>query len=231
MRKVRHQEDRGKADYGWLKTAHTFSFAHYYDEAHMGFRHLRVINEDHVAPKTGFEEHGHRDMEILTYVLSGTVEHRDSEGNIGHIRAGMVQRMTAGTGIRHSEMNNEAEPLHLLQIWILPERRGLIPGYEERAFPKACGENRLQLLASPDGREDSLTIHQDVTLWGSTLTPGTKVEHDLAPGRHAWVQVARGTVDLGEQTLQAGDGMAISEEQRIEIQALEQAEVLLFDLA
>lgn len=139
--------------------------------------------------------------------------------------------MTAGAGIRHSEMNNADEPLHLLQIWILPERRGLEPGYEEREFPKDCGENRLQRLASRDGREDSLTIHQDVTLWGSTLTPGTKVEHDLAPGRHAWVQVARGTVDLGEQTLQAGDGMAISEEQRIEIQALEQAEVLLFDLA
>lgn len=231
MMQVRHREDRGQADHGWLKTAYTFSFAHYYDEAHMGFRHLRVINEDHVAPQTGFGEHGHRDMEIITYVLSGTLEHRDSEGNVGQIRSGIVQRMTAGTGIRHSEMNNTEEPLHLLQIWVLPEKRGLKPGYEERAFPRDCGENRLQLLASRDGREDSLTVHQDMSLWGGTLTPGTTVDHELAPGRHAWVQVARGTIDLGRHTLQAGDGVAISDESRIKIQALEEAEVLLFDLA
>lgn len=231
MIQVRHREDRGTADHGWLQTAHTFSFAQYYDEAHLGFRHLRVINEDHVAPHTGFGEHGHQDMEIITYVLSGTVEHRDSEGNVGHIRSGVVQRMTAGTGIRHSEMNNHDQPLHLLQIWILPERSGLKPGYEERDFPRVCAENRLQLLASPDGREESLTIHQDMTLWGSTLKPDAEVQHELAPGRHAWVQVVRGTIDLGQKTLQAGDGAAISEETKISIRALEEAEVLLFDLA
>ncbi|MHC4837777.1 MAG: pirin family protein [Planctomycetota bacterium] len=230
MIRIRHSEDRGQADHGWLKAKHSFSFGHYYDEEHMGFRNLRVINEDRVAPRTGFTEHGHQDMEIITYVLSGMVEHKDSEGNVGHIKSGMVQRMSAGTGIRHSEMNPTDEELHLLQIWILPEKRGIAPGYEEKVFPQSCGEDRLQLVAARDGRDGALTMYADAELWAGTLSPGTTVVHELCPDRHAWVQVARGTVELDGHTLTAGDGASISDLSQVEIKGLEEAEVLVFDL-
>jgi redox-sensitive bicupin YhaK (pirin superfamily) len=228
---LRKSEERGHADHGWLDTRHTFSFADYHDPRHMGFRSLRVINEDHVAPARGFGAHPHRDMEILTWVVSGAIEHADSMGNRTTVRPGEVQRMTAGTGITHSEMNPLREPLHLLQIWILPEQRGLTPGYEQTAFADSDKQGRLLLVASHDGRDGSVKIHQDVALYSSLLAAGDEVRHPLAPGRHAWLQVVKGTVEVAGNVVHAGDGLAVSDEAEVAIKASAPADLLLFDLA
>jgi redox-sensitive bicupin YhaK (pirin superfamily) len=231
---VRRSEDRGRFDHGWLDTRHTFSFAGYHDPAQMGFRSLRVINEDVVAAGEGFGRHGHRDMEILSYVLSGTLSHADSTGGRVDLVPGEVQRMTAGTGVEHSEMNGSAtEPVHFLQIWILPDRRGLRPGYEQKAFPDAARRGRLLLLASPDGSEGSLTIHQDARVLATLLAKGEAAAGAVQPGRHAWVQVVRGEAVVNGETLRAGDGAALSEERRVSLvgQGTGLAEVLVFDLA
>jgi redox-sensitive bicupin YhaK (pirin superfamily) len=229
---VRRAAARGREDHGWLDTRHTFSFAEYYDPAHMGFRALRVINEDRVAPGAGFPPHGHRDMEIVSYVLAGALQHRDSLGTGSVIRPGDVQRMTAGTGVTHSEFNaSRDEPVHFLQIWILPRRRGLEPGYEQKAFPEDEKRNAWRLLASEDGRDGSVTIHQDVRLLVTLLDAGREVRHALAPGRHAWLQVARGRVTLDGVALEAGDGAAVSEARELVLTATADAEALLFDLA
>jgi redox-sensitive bicupin YhaK (pirin superfamily) len=229
---IRKADDRGHFDHGWLDTYHTFSFGDYYDPAHMGFRQLRVINEDRVQPGRGFPTHGHRDMEIITYVLEGALEHKDSLGNGSVIRPGEVQRMSAGTGITHSEHNGSPSALvHLLQIWILPERSGLRPGYEQRVFPLAERQGRLRLVAARDGSDGSVTVHQDVQLWATTLAASESVVHALRPGRHAWVQVARGVVSLNGERLAAGDGAAASGETKLTIASEDGGEVLLFDLA
>jgi redox-sensitive bicupin YhaK (pirin superfamily) len=228
---VRRSQDRGQYDHGWLDTRHTFSFAGYHDPRHMGFRVLRVINEDRVRPGQGFGTHPHRDMEIVSYVLSGALEHRDSMGNGSTIRPGEVQRMSAGTGVLHSEFNPSAsEPVHFLQIWILPERPGLAPGYEQKRFPDEEKRGRLRLLASSDGRDGSVTIHQDARILAAALEDGEEVRHALAPGRHAWVQVTRGEVELGGERLAAGDGAALSGEAAATVRGRSTAEVLLFDL-
>ena len=226
---IRRANERGHFDHGWLDTYHTFSFADYYDPAHMGFRTLRVINDDRVAPGRGFGTHGHRDMEIVTYVLEGTLGHRDSMGTGSLIRPGEVQRMSAGTGVMHSEMNpSRDEAVHLLQIWILPERHGLKPEYEQKVFPAEERNGKLRLVASHDGSDGSLTIHQDASIYATTLSAGQSVTHPLAAGRGAWVQVARGSVIVNGQTLAEGDGAAIEEEPTITIAG--DGEVLLFDL-
>jgi len=231
MIQIRRAADRGHADHGWLDTYHTFSFADYYDPEQMGFRSLRVINEDRVAPGQGFGMHGHRDMEIVTYVLAGALEHRDSLGNGEILRPGEFQRMTAGTGIRHSEFNPSAdEPVHLYQIWLLPERNGLPPSYEQRAFANEERQNRLRVVASRDAREGSLTIQQDADIFLSTLAARSEVSHTLGPGRHAWLQVLRGGVDLNGQPLSTSDGAAVSEEDVLSIAATAPAEIMLFDL-
>jgi redox-sensitive bicupin YhaK (pirin superfamily) len=232
MKSVRRSEERGHFDHGWLDTRHTFSFAEYYDPAHMGFATLRVINEDRVAPARGFGAHPHRDMEILTWVVSGSVEHADSMGNRAIVRPGEVQRMTAGTGVTHSEINPSAsEPLHLLQIWIVPERRGLEPGYEQRAFADADRQGRLLVIASPDRRDGSVRIHQDVSLYTSLLAPGEALEHRLPNGRRAWLQVIRGDLDASGIRVGAGDGVAVSDEPSLSLTAHEPSEILVFDLA
>ncbi len=229
---LRKSAERGGFDFGWLDTKHTFSFGDYHDPRHMGFRTLRVINDDRVQPGEGFPTHGHRDMEIITYVLEGALEHKDSLGTGSVIRPGEVQRMSAGTGIMHSEFNaSDKDLLHLLQIWILPERRGLTPGYEQKAFSRDERTNRLRVVASRDGREGSVTVHQDVTLHATLLDPGARVTHPLAAGRHAWVHVARGSVRLGDQVLSAGDGAAVSDAREVSLESVEPSEVLLFDLA
>jgi hypothetical protein len=229
---LRKSNERGHFDHGWLNTRHTFSFAEYHDPQNMGFRALRVINEDVVAPGAGFPTHPHRDMEIVTYVLEGAVAHRDSMGTGSVIRPGEVQRMTAGTGVTHSEHNAEKnQRLHLLQIWILPERQGLSPSYEQRAFSDAERRGRLCLVASRDGKGESVTIHQDAALYASLLDPGARVEHALAKGRHAWLQIARGAVTLNGERLGAGDGAAVREESLLAIVAEHPSEILLFDLA
>jgi redox-sensitive bicupin YhaK (pirin superfamily) len=229
---VRRSAERGHFDHGWLDTYHTFSFSRYYDPRHMGFRALRVINEDHIRPGRGFGTHPHEDMEIITYVLEGGLAHRDSLGTGSVIRPGELQRMTAGTGITHSEFNaSETNPVHLYQIWILPEREGLEPSYEQRAFPRADRADRLQLVASPDGAEDSLIIRQDVRLYLASLGDGREVFHELAPRRHAWLQVLRGRVVLDGSSLDAGDGAAISGEPSLAVRADGAAEVMLFDLS
>ncbi len=197
----------------------------------MGFRALRVINEDRVAARQGFGAHPHRDMEIVTWVLAGRIEHRDSMGTVGVLRAGEMQRMSAGTGVVHSEMNGGDDPLHFLQIWILPERSGIAPSYEQKAFPEEERRGRFRLLVSPEGAEGSLRVHQDVRLYGTALDAGESVRHGLAPGRHGWLQIARGEVTLDGVELEAGDGVAISDESELRITASEPAEVLLFDLA
>ena len=232
MIRVRHSSDRGHFDHGWLDTFHTFSFSRYYDPAHMAFRALRVINEDRVAPGRGFGTHPHEDMEIVTYVLEGALEHRDSLGTGSTIRPGELQRMTAGTGITHSEFNPSAtEPIHLYQIWLMPEREGLQPSYEQKAFPESERRNQLRLVASPDGHEGSLSIRQDAQLYLGTLDPGHEVAHTIAAGRHAWLQVLRGEVSLNGQSLSDGDGAAISDESSVLIRSEGPSEVLLFDLA
>jgi redox-sensitive bicupin YhaK (pirin superfamily) len=229
---IRKAAERGHFDHGWLDTYHTFSFADYYDPTHMGFQSLRVINEDRVQPGQGFGMHGHRDMEIVTYVLEGALEHRDSLGNGEVLRAGELQRMTAGTGVRHSEFNpSPGEPVHLYQIWLLPERRGLTPSYEQKAFPKEGRRGRWQLVASPARENGALTIRQDARLYLADVRMGEAVRHELAPGRHAWLQVLRGAVALNGHALTAGDGAAVSEVALLNVEGREDAEVLLFDLA
>jgi len=229
---VRPATERGHADHGWLDTRHTFSFASYHDPRHMGFRSLRVINEDRVKPAEGFGTHAHRDMEILTWVLEGALGHKDSMGNGSVIRPGDLQRMSAGTGVTHSEFNPSREaPVHFLQIWLLPRERGLPPGYEQKRFPQEARRGRLRLIAAGDGREGAVTIHQDADLWTALLQPGESVRHVLVPARYAWVHVARGAVSLNGSTLGAGDGAAVSDEATLEITGAARAEVLLFDLA
>jgi quercetin 2,3-dioxygenase len=229
---LRKSEDRGHFDFGWLDTYHTFSFDQYYDPAHTHFRSLRVINEDRVQPARGFPTHSHRDMEIITYILSGALEHRDSMGNGSVIRPGDVQRMSAGSGVSHSEFNpSDTEPVHLLQIWILPQSQGLPPGYEEKHFSEEERRGRLRLIASSDGRDGSVTIHQNAQVYATVLDAGQTVVHPLDESRYAWVQVARGTIRLPEVELKQGDGAAVRKESELVITAHDQAEVLLFDLA
>ncbi len=229
---VRRASERGRSEHGWLDSRHTFSFADYHDPHHMGFRALRVINEDRVEPGKGFPTHAHRDMEIVTYVVEGALEHRDSMGNGSIIRPGDVQRMSAGTGVTHSEYNpSPNEPVHFLQIWILPEREGLVPSYEQRRFSADEKQGALRLVASRTGSDRSVTVHQDVQLLATLLAPGDEVAHALARGRHAWVQVVRGVLAAGGTPLRAGDGAALSDEQVVKMRAREASEVLLFDLA
>jgi len=229
---IRKSEDRGKANFGWLDSRHSFSFGHYYDPGHMGFGPLRVINEDRVAPGEGFPEHPHSDMEIVSYVLEGALEHRDSLGTGSVIRPGDVQRMSAGKGIRHSEFNaSRSEPVHFLQIWIIPERRGLEPGYEQKSFPDEEKRGRLRLVASRDGREGSVKVHQDASLYATILGKGQRVAHELAAGRLAWVQVAKGAALLNGEALEAGDGASIDVSGTLELEGVRDAEVLLFDMA
>ena len=229
---VRRSNERGHFDHGWLNTYHTFSFDQYYDPRHMGFRNLRVINEDFVAPGRGFPKHAHRDMEIITYILEGALKHEDSIGNGSVIRPGDVQRMTAGTGVRHSEQNaSDQERVHLLQIWILPNTVGLEPGYEQKAFSEDERRGQLRLIASEDGRDGSVLVHQDVSLFASLLPAGQEVEHAMDPLRHAWIQVARGSVDVNGEKADQGDGVVAAGESSLRIRAQSDAEVLLFDLA
>ncbi len=229
---LRRSGERGRFDFGWLDTRHTFSFGDYLDPEHMGFRSLRVINEDRVQPAKGFGTHGHRDMEILTWVLSGALEHRDSLGTHGVIRPGEAQVMSAGTGIRHSEFNaSDSEPVHFLQVWILPERAGLAPRYDQVAFPDNDLRNRLRLVASPDGAEGSVKVFQDVRLSVARLDPGREVPLALAPGRAGYLQVANGSVALDGMSLHAGDGARIEGEAGLTVAATVPSEVLFFDLA
>ncbi len=232
MLSIRRSDDRGRGDHGWLRSRHTFSFANYYDPRHTGFRDLLVINEDRVAPGSGFPTHGHRDMEILSYVLSGALEHADSMGTGSVIRPGDVQVMSAGTGVRHSEYNHsDTDPVHFLQIWILPKRRGLKPRYEQREFKDEDKRDQLRLVASEDGREGSVTVHQDVDIYASLLSPGATVSHPRRSGRHLWLHVARGRVEVAGRTLEAGDAIATDDADALTITGQEDAELLLFDLA
>ena len=229
---IRRSNERGGGDHGWLKTHHTFSFNDYWDEKWMGFRSLRVINEDWVAPNSGFPTHPHRDMEIITYVLSGQLEHKDSLGTGSVILPGDGQRMSAGRGIRHSEYNpSPEEKVHLLQIWIMPDKQGHEPGYEQKSFPESEKRGQLRLIASRDGANGSVKINQDASLFVSLLSPGDEVKHALGEKRHAWVQVAQGEVELNGEKLLQGDGAAVSDETALTIKGAKDAEVLLFDLA
>jgi quercetin 2,3-dioxygenase len=228
---IRRAAERGHANHGWLDSHHTFSFADYHDRDFMGFRALRVINEDKVSPGRGFGTHGHRDMEIISYVLAGELGHKDSMGTGSTIKPGEVQRMSAGTGVMHSEMNaSKSQPVHFLQIWIIPDRQGHAPGYEQKAFPDAERRGVLRVVASPDGRDGSVTIHQDATLASTLLAPGVSVEHVLKPKRYAWLQVARGSVTVNGEALQTSDGVAIAGDGTITITGVTDAEVLVFDL-
>src|SRR5438270_10388238 len=232
MISIRRSAERGGGNYGWLNTKHSFSFDQYYDARFMGFRSLRVINEDIVAPANGFPTHPHRDMEIITYILEGKLEHKDSLGTGSIILPGDGQRMTAGRGIRHSEFNpSTTEPVHLLQIWIQPERAALPASYEQKTFPEEEKRGRLRVIAARDASNGSVKINQDAKLFVTLLKPGEEVIHDLADGRHAWLQVAKGAVELNGKNLNQGDGAAVTDEQRLTIKASEDAEVLLFDLA
>jgi redox-sensitive bicupin YhaK (pirin superfamily) len=228
---IRRASERGHFDHGWLNTFHTFSFADYRDPAHMGFRTLRVINEDRVAPGQGFGAHRHRDMEIVSYVLEGALAHQDSMGNSGVIRPGDVQKMSAGTGVQHAEFNgSKTEPVHFLQIWILPERPGIAPGYEQKTFPEDAKRGHLRLIGSPDGRDGSVTIQQDVELYASVLDAGGEIRRVLRNGRAVWLQVARGELELNGTRLSAGDGAAITDEVELAIAGGNRSELLLFDL-
>ena len=229
---IRAANQRGKADFGWLDSRHTFSFGHYYDPQNMGFGPLRVINEDRVQPGRGFDTHGHQNMEIISYVLSGALEHKDSMGNGSVIRPGDVQRMSAGTGVRHSEFNASSTDLvHFLQIWILPERDGLEPGYEQTTFSNQDKRGELKLVGSRDGRDGSVTIHQDVNLYASLLGEGDTVRHNVDQGRKAWVQIATGSANLNGHALQEGDGVAIENGTELYISGLrDNTELLLFDM-
>ncbi len=231
MIKIRRSKERGAANHGWLDTHYTFSFSDYYDPQFQGFRNLRVINEDYIEPEQGFPKHGHRDMEIITYMISGELSHRDSMGNGETIRPGEVQRMTAGTGVLHSEFSSPTDKTHLLQIWILPEANRLTPSYEQKLFPADEKQDKLRLVASRGGGDGSVHINQDVNLYASILNEGVTVKHELATGRHAWVQLISGSLDVNGTTLDAGDGAAISEETALKIRAYEEgSEFLLFDL-
>jgi hypothetical protein len=232
MIRIRRSDERGRADHGWLDTRHTFSFGGYYDPAYMGFRSLRVLNDDRVVPGAGFPTPPHRDMEIVSYVVEGALAHEDSLGTGSTIRPGDVQRMSAGTGVTHSEFNpSDTEGARFLQIWILPERQGLPPSYEQKHFPDEERTGRLCLVASPEGKEGSITIRQDASIFAALLKERESVRHEFAAGRHGWLQVVRGGVDLGAQRLEEGDGAAISGERSIEIAGRGDAEVLFFDLA
>ncbi len=232
MLTVRRANDRGHGDHGWLDSRHTFSFAGYRDPEHMGFRSLRVINEDRVAAGRGFGTHAHHDMEIVSYVLEGELEHKDSMGNGEVLRPGEFQRITAGTGITHSEFNPSANgPTHFYQIWIKPERKGIEPSYEQKAFDAGARHNRLQLVASKDGSQNSLRIHQDAQIYLADLTAGNPVEHTIPPDRHIWLQVLRGVVTANGQTLEAGDAVSSSDEAMIRLESTEVAELMMFDLA
>ena len=232
MIQIRKANERGKVNMGWLDSKHTFSFGHYFDPEYMGFGNLRVINEDRVQPGKGFGTHSHEDMEIISYVIDGGLEHKDSMGNGSVIRPGDVQRMTAGTGVQHSEFNHSGEDLvHFLQIWILPEEKGLEPGYEEKHYPNEDKQNRLRLVGSRDARDGSVKIHQDVDLYSTVLDSGQTASLDVRPGRHVWAQVIRGDVTLNGHDLHAGDGAALSEEDAVRLTAGTETELLLFDLA
>jgi hypothetical protein len=232
MIKVRRADDRGFADHGWLRSFHTFSFADYYDPAHMGFRALRVINEDRVAPGKGFGTHGHRDMEIVSYVLSGAIEHKDSMGNGSVIRPGDVQRMSAGTGVRHSEFNGSAsEAVHFLQIWIMPDAQGIDPGYEQKTFGAPDKQGVLRLVASPNGENGSVTIHASARLYAGLFDGEQSASYALPPGHGAYVHVAKGSVQVNGQSLGPGDAVAIEDERDVRIDQGKGAEVLLFDLS
>ena len=229
---VRKANERGHADHGWLDTYHTFSFNTYHDPNHMGFRSLRVINEDIVAPGRGFGTHPHNDMEIVTYVLKGALQHKDSMGNGSVLRAGALQRMSAGSGITHSEFNaSKEEPVHLYQIWLLPERKGIEPSYEERTFDANGKQGQWQTIAARDARNGAMRIHQDATLSLAALEAGTSLEYPLGRGRHAWLQVIRGDVDMNGAALNASDAAAVSDEDSVRIAATSDAEVMLFELA
>jgi redox-sensitive bicupin YhaK (pirin superfamily) len=229
---IRKAEERGHFDFGWLNTYHTFSFGDYYDPKQTHFRTLRVINEDLVQPAHGFPTHGHRDMEIVTYILQGALQHRDSLGTGSIIRHGDVQRMTAGTGVTHSEANPSPDtPVHLLQIWIFPREQGLEPEYEEKKFSDDEKRNKLRLVVSPGGEDGAVSIHQDAKIYASLLDESKEVVHTLANGRSAWLQVAGGSVTLNEVKLKQGDGAAVNQESNLRITAQESAEILLFDLA
>jgi redox-sensitive bicupin YhaK (pirin superfamily) len=232
MIQVRPAADRGRTDWGWLDSRHTFSFGEYHDPSHMGFRALRVINDDRVKAGAGFGTHGHRDMEILSYVLEGALAHKDSSGGGGVVRPGEIQFMRAGTGVTHSEYNDsKAEPVHFLQVWIVPDTRGLKPAYGQQAFDRDAARRRLVLLASGDGREGSIQVQQDVDLWVTLLGAGESRKLALRPGRHAWVHVARGSASVNGTVLQEGDGAAISGEDSVTLAGQPEAEVLVFDLA
>ena len=233
MLAIRHRERRGVANFGWLDSRHTFSFGHYYDPNFMGFGPLRVINEDRVQPGQGFDTHGHQDMEIISYVLEGELEHKDSMGNNGSIiRPGDVQRMTAGTGVRHSEFNHSKHDLvHFLQIWVLPDKKGLKPGYEQKSYSVQEKRGAMRLVGSRDGRDGSVTIHQDVDLYATCLGDGEETSHDLAAGRKGWVQVARGRAEVNETSLRAGDGAALADETVITLRGISDSEILLFDMS
>ena len=229
---LRPAAERGHADYGWLDTRYSFSFANYFDRKHMGFRDLRVINEDRIAAGQGFGSHPHQDMEIITYIVDGELSHRDSTGREATIKSNDVQRMSAGTGVVHSEYNNSGAPVHLLQIWIMPEAKGLPASYEDRTFAREEKINQLRLIASHDGRQNSTKINQDASVYASLLDGGKSLEHLIAPGRHAWLQVVSGELDVNGTKLAKGDGAAVSDEPRLRIAntAVTQAEFLLFDL-
>ena len=229
---LRRANERGGGDFGWLNTRHTFSFSDYYDPRWMGFRSLRVINEDYVAPSSGFPTHPHSDMEIITYVLEGKLEHKDSLGTGSVIRPGDGQRMTAGRGIRHSEYNpSKNEQVHLYQIWILPEKKALEPSYEQKSFPTEEKQGKLRLIASPDAKDGSVKINQDARLYVSLLKPGEEVAHEFSKNRHGWLQVAKGSAEVNGHALEQSDGAAISDEPQLKIKGTKDSEVLLFDLA
>jgi redox-sensitive bicupin YhaK (pirin superfamily) len=231
MIKIRRSNERGHFDHGWLNTFHTFSFADYYDPQNMGFRDLRVINEDFIAPAQGFPTHGHRDMEIITYVIAGELSHRDSMGNGETIHPHEVQRMTAGTGVRHSEYSSPTDKTHMLQIWILPEKKDLTPSYEQKIFAAEEKQGKLRLVASRGGDDGSVQINQDVKVYASILNEGETVVHEIAHGRHAWVQLISGSLDVNGQTLNPGDGAAVSSETVLKLKAMnDNSEFLLFDL-
>jgi quercetin 2,3-dioxygenase len=231
MINIRRSNERGHNNFGWLDTRYSFSFNDYYDENFMGFRDLRVINEDFIEPKRGFPKHGHRDMEIITYVISGDLSHADSMGNGTTIRPHEIQRMSAGTGVMHSEYSSETDKTHLLQIWILPDTLNLPPSYEQKLIPADAKKGRLKLIASPNSDEDSISVHQDVKLYASILKKDDEISHEIAPNRHAWIQVVKGSLQINEQLLNTSDGAAISDEKSLQIKALDdETEFLLFDL-
>lgn len=232
MISIRRSRERGHADHGWLQSLHTFSFADYFDPKHMGFRSLRVINEDRIAGGSGFPTHPHRDMEIISYVVEGELEHQDTLGNSTRIRPGEVQRMSAGTGVRHSELNARSDrATHFFQIWIMPDRPGHEPGYGQKSFEEALAEKSLVLTVSRDGREGSIAIHQDADLYVARPKPNVPVHFEPKPGRHVWIQVVRGDVRVNDEALLAGDGLAASGESRLVIESSAESEILLFDLS